>query len=113
MSLENNWQAPPEAEIREQVSAGASAMVRLMLSYNDQPEVSEETLLEFRQQFLDDYEAEICVSHYLRYITCDTANRSFLISGDVYTITTFTMLTYLSMRKHGQPSYYWLSLVKE
>lgn len=61
MSRENDWQAPPEAEIREQVSAGASAMVRLMLSYNDQLELSEDTLLNFRQQFLDDYEADICV----------------------------------------------------
>lgn len=61
MSRENGWQAPPEAEIREQVSAGASAMVRLMLSYNDQLELSEDTLLGFRQQFLDDYEADICV----------------------------------------------------
>lgn len=61
MSRENDWQAPPEAEIREQVSAGASAMVRLMLSYNNQLELSEEALLGFRQQFLDDYEADICV----------------------------------------------------
>ena len=61
MSGENDWQAPPEAEIREQVSAGASAMVKLMLRHNDQLEVSESELLEFRQQFLDDYEAEICV----------------------------------------------------
>ncbi|MGB6824464.1 HAD family hydrolase [Psychrobacter sp.] len=61
MSLENDWQTPPEAEIREQVSAGASAMVQLMLRHNDQLEVSEEALLEFRQQFLDDYEADICV----------------------------------------------------
>ncbi|MGO1474885.1 MAG: HAD family hydrolase [Psychrobacter sp.] len=61
MSRENDWQAPPEAEIREQVSAGASAMVQLMLRHNDQMEVSEEGLLDFRQQFLDDYEAEICV----------------------------------------------------
>ncbi|MBH0084823.1 HAD-IA family hydrolase [Psychrobacter sp. SCQQ22] len=61
MSLENNWQAPPESEIREQVSAGASAMVQLMLRHNEQLDVSEETLLDFRQQFLDDYEADICV----------------------------------------------------
>ncbi|MDE4454336.1 HAD family hydrolase [Psychrobacter sp. DAB_AL62B] len=61
MSRENEWQAPSEAEIREQVSAGASAMVKLMLRHNDQVDFSEETLLEFRQQFLDDYEAEICV----------------------------------------------------
>ena len=61
MSRENDWQAPPETEIREQVSAGASAMVQLMLRHNDQLEVSEVELLDFRQQFLDDYEAEICV----------------------------------------------------
>ena len=61
MSRENNWQAPPEAEIREQVSAGASAMVQLMLRHNEQLEVSKAELLDFRQQFLDDYEAEICV----------------------------------------------------
>ncbi len=61
MSRENDWQAPPEALIREQVSAGASAMVKLMLHQNGQDSVSEEALLGFRQQFLDDYEAEICV----------------------------------------------------
>lgn len=61
MSLENNWQAPSETDIREQVSAGASAMVQLMLRHNDQLEVSEDELLNFRQQFLDDYEADICV----------------------------------------------------
>ncbi len=61
MGLENNWQAPPETEIREQVSAGASAMVQLMLRHNDQLEVGEDELLNFRQQFLDDYEADICV----------------------------------------------------
>ena len=61
MSDENNWQAPAESDIREQVSAGASAMVQLMLRHNQQSEVSEQRLLEFRQQFLDDYEADICV----------------------------------------------------
>ena len=61
MSSENDWQAPPEAEIREQVSAGATAMVHLMLRHNDQLEVSEAELMAFRQQFLDDYEADICV----------------------------------------------------
>ena len=61
MSRENDWQVPPEAQIREQVSAGASAMVKLMLRHNDQLEVGEEALLDFRQQFLDDYEAEICI----------------------------------------------------
>ena len=61
MSRENDWQVPLEALIREQVSAGASAMVKLMLHQNGQGSVSEEALLSFRQQFLDDYEAEICV----------------------------------------------------
>ena len=61
MSLENKWQAPSESDIREQVSAGASAMVQLMLRHNGQLDVDSETLLEFRQQFLDDYEADICV----------------------------------------------------
>lgn len=61
MSQENAWQAPPEADIREQVSAGASAMVQLMLRHNGQTEVSDEQLQVFRQQFLDDYAADICV----------------------------------------------------
>ena len=61
MSRENNWQVPVESDIREQVSAGASAMVQLMLRHNGQMTVSDDELLEFRQQFLDDYEADICV----------------------------------------------------
>lgn len=61
MSQENNWQVPPEKDIREQVSAGASAMVQLMLRHNQQLDVSDDGLLEFRQQFLDDYAADICV----------------------------------------------------
>lgn len=61
MSAQNNWQAPPDADIREQVSAGASAMVQLMLRHNQQLEVSDDALAHFRQQFLDDYEADICV----------------------------------------------------
>lgn len=61
MSTQNNWQAPPAAAIREQVSAGASAMVKLMLRHNNQLNVNDEELLQFRQQFLDDYEADICV----------------------------------------------------
>lgn len=61
MSDNNNWQAPVESAIREQVSAGASAMVKLMLEHNEQLPLSQEALLEYRQQFLDDYEADICV----------------------------------------------------
>ena len=61
MSRENNWQAPNEADIRQQVSAGASAMVKLMLEHNGQTQFTEDELLGYRQQFLDDYEADICV----------------------------------------------------
>ena len=61
MSQENEWQAPSDADIRQQVSAGASAMVKLMLEHNGQVGVTEEELLTYRQQFLDDYEADICV----------------------------------------------------
>lgn len=61
MSAENRWQVPDEALIREQVSAGASAMVKLMLRHNEQLQIDEATLLGFRQQFLDDYAADICV----------------------------------------------------
>lgn len=61
MSSENNWQTPAEADIREQVSSGASAMVQLMLRHNEELTHSEDELLNFRQQFLDDYEADICV----------------------------------------------------
>ncbi len=61
MSAENGWQAPHETAIREQVSAGASAMVGLMLQHNQQQDISEKDKLAFRQQFLDEYEADICV----------------------------------------------------
>ena len=61
MSAQNGWQVPEEALIREQVSAGASAMVKLMLRHNEQLDVDEKALLGFRQQFLDDYAADICV----------------------------------------------------
>ena len=61
MSQENNWQAPSETDIRQQVSAGASAMVKLMLEHNGQTQFTEDELLGYRQQFLDDYEADICV----------------------------------------------------
>lgn len=65
MSLENDWQAPSEADIREQVSSGAAAMVKLMLRQNNQLPVSEQTMLEYRQQFLDEYEADICIDSHL------------------------------------------------
>lgn len=60
MSTQHGWTAPPDDAIREQVSAGASAMVRLILSHNNQS-IDEEIVQQYRQQFLDEYEAEICV----------------------------------------------------
>ncbi|WP_165525579.1 HAD family hydrolase [Psychrobacter pygoscelis] len=60
MSEQHGWQAPDDSAIREQVSAGASAMVKLILSHNQQP-ISDEVLQSYRQQFLDEYEADICV----------------------------------------------------
>lgn len=60
MSEQHGWQAPSDGEIREQVSAGASAMVKLILTYNEQP-IDDEILQQYRQQFLDEYEADICV----------------------------------------------------
>lgn len=64
MSEQNGWQMPPSDAIREQVSAGASAMVKLMLSYNDQP-ITDEQVEQYRQQFLDEYEADICVDSHV------------------------------------------------
>lgn len=60
MSEANGWQVPSNDAIREQVSAGASAMVSLMLKHNNQP-LTEEQVQLYRQQFLDQYEADICV----------------------------------------------------
>lgn len=50
---------PSDAQIREQVSAGARAMVRLVL--DGQLAEDDPTLLHYRQEFLDLYEADICV----------------------------------------------------
>ncbi len=57
-----NHTCPTEEAIREQVSAGAKAMVKLMFAdelagvADDDPQ-----LLAYRQEFLDTYEADICV----------------------------------------------------
>lgn len=64
MSQQNGWQAPPSDAIREQVSAGAGAMVSLMLKHNEQP-LDDEQIQQYRQQFLDEYEAEICVDSHV------------------------------------------------
>ncbi|WP_230658652.1 HAD family hydrolase [Psychrobacter sp. I-STPA10] len=58
--------SPSEIAIREQVSAGSFAMVKLMFGdrladmANDNPQ-----LLAYRQEFLDTYEADICVDSQL------------------------------------------------
>ncbi|MFB6348642.1 HAD family hydrolase [Moraxella sp. ZJ142] len=54
--------APSEAAIREQVSAGARAMVRLIFGdkFADVAD-DDEQLLSYRQAFLDRYQADICV----------------------------------------------------
>ena len=60
MSADNGWQSPAPENIREQVSAGATAMVRLMLAHNG-IDRSDEEIADLRQAFLDTYEADICV----------------------------------------------------
>lgn len=60
MGSQKNWQIPADELIREQVSAGAAAMVKLMLDHNDNKFNADE-LTQYRQQFLDTYEADICV----------------------------------------------------
>ncbi|GAA0323207.1 HAD family hydrolase [Psychrobacter aestuarii] len=72
MSQQNGWQVPPEAQIREQVSAGASAMVKLMLEHNQQLALTDEMLQTYREQFLADYAADICVDSQL-FATLDEA----------------------------------------
>ncbi|UXZ05818.1 HAD family hydrolase [Moraxella nasicaprae] len=62
MCAKHNHPCPTEEAIREQVSAGARAMVRLMFG-DELAEVadSDEKLLAYRQEFLDLYEQDICV----------------------------------------------------
>lgn len=60
MSEKNGWQPPSADAIREQVSAGASAMVSLMLRHNNQP-MTDDQVQQYRQQFLEEYGADICV----------------------------------------------------
>lgn len=52
---------PSDTAIREQVSAGARAMVKLMFGKLSQVADDDPTLLAYRQEFLDIYEADICV----------------------------------------------------
>lgn len=62
MCIKYNHNCPTDEEIRSQVSAGARAMVKLMFG-EELAKVSNEDpkLLAYRQEFLDLYEADICV----------------------------------------------------
>lgn len=66
MCKKYNHPCPTDTAIREQVSAGARAMVRLMFG-DELGEVADtdEKLLAYRQEFLDFYEADICVDSQL------------------------------------------------
>ena len=62
MCQKHQHPVPSDADIREQVSAGARAMVRLMFG-DELANVADtdEQLLAYRQEFLDLYEQDICV----------------------------------------------------
>ncbi|MGK8253265.1 phosphoglycolate phosphatase [Moraxella lacunata] len=62
MRAKHNHPCPTDTAIREQVSAGARAMVRLM--FGDElanMADTDERMLAYRQEFLDLYEQDICV----------------------------------------------------
>lgn len=61
MCDKHNHPCPTEEAIREQVSAGARAMVRLMFGELADTMDDDPTLLAYRQEFLDLYEQDICV----------------------------------------------------
>ncbi len=62
MCRENNHPIPSDEAIREQVSAGARAMVKLMYGQKMAQVVDNDPqLLAYRQEFLDAYEADICI----------------------------------------------------
>ncbi|STZ07674.1 Phosphoglycolate phosphatase [Moraxella caprae] len=62
MCAKHNHPCPADTAIREQVSAGARAMVRLMFG-DELMNVADtdERMLAYRQEFLDLYEQDICV----------------------------------------------------
>ncbi|MBE9579619.1 MULTISPECIES: HAD family hydrolase [Moraxella] len=62
MCAKHNHPCPTDTAIREQVSAGARAMVRLMFG-DELADVADtdERMLAYRQEFLDLYEQDICV----------------------------------------------------
>lgn len=62
MCQKHNHPCPTDATIREQVSAGARAMVKLMFGEKlANVADTDPKLLAYRQEFLDTYEADICV----------------------------------------------------
>lgn len=61
MCQNKGYDCPSDAAIREQVSAGAQAMVRLIFQKKPQVLNDDEQILAYRQEFLDLYEADICV----------------------------------------------------
>lgn len=56
-----NLICPEEHTIREQVSAGSLAMVSLFTQSNAGNNLTQEVLLQYRQEFLDKYKENICV----------------------------------------------------
>ena len=65
MCGKHNHPCPSDDAIREQVSAGARAMVKLMFGELVNVADSDPKLLAYRQEFLDTYEADICVDSQL------------------------------------------------
>lgn len=64
MSKEHDWQTPSDLLIREQVSAGATAMIQLMLKHNDT--LADDAQLQmYRQEFLQTYENNIGIKSQL------------------------------------------------
>lgn len=61
MCQKHNHPCPSDEAIRQQVSAGARAMVKLMFGELADADYDNPTLLSYRQEFLDTYEADICV----------------------------------------------------
>ncbi|UNU72534.1 HAD-IA family hydrolase [Moraxella nasovis] len=54
-----DYPCPLDSQIREQVSAGSRAMVQLM--FGNTADFNDDKLAAYRQEFLDLYEADICV----------------------------------------------------
>lgn len=65
MCANHNHPCPTDGGIREQVSAGARSMVRLMFGELADVMDDDPMLLAYRQEFLDLYEQDICVDSQL------------------------------------------------